>query len=203
MSFIFNSTLAQAGSAVVDAAKTNKVLQRVALAAVVGAALLKIRGATKAASAKAKFAAQVKSQKKGVVHIYAFPRLIAGLPHIAGTVIKIEAFCRINKVPYVMEMSPHYAAFSPSETMPFIALDGELTGDSQFCVDAIAKRFNLPEATLSGQERAISVLVRKTLDMSLTTLLLSLVSPPSWCPSVSVSTASRSSTSSTPPVWAG
>jgi glutathione S-transferase len=149
--------------AVVGAAQNVYVLGAVGLV-VTGFAIKKALAARK----YSKFRAEIKAMPKGVVYLYAMvPRLTKGAPHIGFNIIKIEAYLRANKIPYEFHFTMDSAALSPTETVPFIALDGKLVGESQFCIDAIKKRFGIPEDEgLSASQYAIHTAVRRILDLS-------------------------------------
>ena len=159
MSYLCPVTLLESASSLLK----NRYVQGVAAVALLGVVATKI----KASRAQAKFREEVRQQKKGVVHLYAMPRLFAGVPQLGGHVTKVEAFCRIHKLPYEFHAISNAMALSPTETMPFIALNGELVGESQFCVDAIIKHFGLPaDEGLTPEQTAIAVMLRRMLEWS-------------------------------------
>eukprot|EP00672_Neobodo_designis_P023439 CAMPEP_0174828018 /NCGR_PEP_ID=MMETSP1114-20130205/1082_1 /TAXON_ID=312471 /ORGANISM="Neobodo designis, Strain CCAP 1951/1" /LENGTH=321 /DNA_ID=CAMNT_0016061715 /DNA_START=48 /DNA_END=1013 /DNA_ORIENTATION=+ len=148
----------------VDKVKANAVPLGVAAglmaAGIIGNNILKARKA-------AAFRAKVAALDKSVVHIFSFPRMTSA-PNLAPPAVKLEAFCRVNKVPYVMHFLPDCPSYSPTETAPFIALNGQLVGDTQFCIDHIKSFFNLPQSEgLTPEAEAISTLIRRTCDLSL------------------------------------
>ena len=153
--------------AVVDFAKKAVLDRRVqAVAGLVVAC--KVISTLKAASARNKFFAEVKKQQKGVLHIYGPPRVAPGTPNFQPWVAKIEAFARLNKIPYVIHFGMDFVAYSPTETVPFIALDGELVGDSEAIIEFLSKKFNSSlDAKLTKEQVAIRTTLRRTLEHSM------------------------------------
>jgi hypothetical protein len=148
---------------VVSAAQNTYVLGALGLAAA-GFVGMKV----KAALARKAFMAKVAAMPKGVVYLYAIlPRIVGGTPHIGHNIVKVEAFLRANKIPYEFHFMMDCGSYSPTETVPFIAIDGELIGESQFCVDAIKKRFNLAaDEGLTAGQTAVFTAIRRIVDLS-------------------------------------
>ena len=122
----------------------NLIVQGVVAVAVLGLAYKKVQ----AIRAKSTFQAEVQAHDKNRVYLFmAFQRgsfPAKGVPHFGGNFLKLEAWCRLHKVPYEVKFGSNYPALSPSETMPFVALNGELCGDSELCLEWLAKKLGKP-----------------------------------------------------------
>jgi len=152
-----------------QAAAGNVVVQ----GAVAVAALAVVYKKVQAARAKAAFEAELRGYEKGRVYLFiAMPRVArlvdAGLPHFVGNLLKLEAWCRLHKVPYELKVGMHYASFSPTETLPFVALNGELCGDSELCLEWLAKKLDKPlyddRELATDAQKATALVIRRTLE---------------------------------------
>eukprot|EP00672_Neobodo_designis_P002054 CAMPEP_0174855336 /NCGR_PEP_ID=MMETSP1114-20130205/33042_1 /TAXON_ID=312471 /ORGANISM="Neobodo designis, Strain CCAP 1951/1" /LENGTH=323 /DNA_ID=CAMNT_0016090073 /DNA_START=42 /DNA_END=1013 /DNA_ORIENTATION=+ len=149
--------------ALTSAASNTYVLGALGLAAT-GFVVMKVNAARK----RSAFMATVKAMPKGVVYLYAIPRLLKGTPHLGHSATKVEAFLRVHNIPYEFHFLMDGPSYSPTETIPFIALDGELIGESQFCIDALKKRFNIPQDEgLTPVQAAVHTSIRRIVDLSL------------------------------------
>jgi len=118
-------------------------------AVAVGLSLLALR-ALNAKRKKAAFLRKVKEDNaKGRVYIYVpisrTNSLVGkGLTHFNPNTVKIEAFLRLHKIPYEFVVDGDAPSMSPTGTVPMVAVDGELVGDSEVVMEFLARRFNKP-----------------------------------------------------------
>lgn len=138
-------------------------------AIVVGVAVtLRIGKALLSAHSKSRFAKEVAKQKKNVVYLYGFPRLAAlRTPIIGPTACKVETFLRLAKVPYVFVGTQDYSN-SPTERLPFIALNGQLTAESYFIMERVTKEFQVTlDDFLAAEDHAKGNAIRRIIDDSI------------------------------------
>ena len=97
------------------------------------------------------------------IKLFQFPRMF-GIPNVSPFCCKLETWLRIAKVPYevVDTPDPHKG---PKGKLPFIEDAGVRIADSSLIVDHLVKTRGVdPDARLSASQRAIALLVQRTLE---------------------------------------
>jgi glutathione S-transferase len=87
-----------------------------------------------------------------------------GLPSIGPFSLKLEAYLRIVGLPYetVVDPTPFKA---PKGKLPWLEHEGKSIGDSGFIIEYLEQRFGCdPNATLSAEQRAIALAMRRLLE---------------------------------------
>jgi glutathione S-transferase len=97
------------------------------------------------------------------VKLFQFPRMF-GIPNLSPFCCKLETWMRIAGVPYeVVDTSDPQKA--PKGKLPFIEDGGRRFADTSLIVDHLARTRGVdPDAHLDTSERAIALLVQRTLE---------------------------------------
>lgn len=96
------------------------------------------------------------------IKLYQFPRMF-DVPNLSPFCCKLETWLRITQIPYsVVETDPRSG---PKKKLPFIEDAGVRIGDSSLIVDHLKRTRHVdPDAPLDNSQRAISLLVQRTLE---------------------------------------
>jgi len=104
---------------------------------------------------------KTKENKPGVVYLYMPKRWCTRTPNPSIWAMKLEAFLRLNKIPYVVESVSDFS-LSPSGTIPFVGVNGKLVGDSQLCIEFIAKELKIDmDSHLTPEQHAVGTALRR------------------------------------------
>lgn len=110
------------------------------------------------------FIARTKKGARNVVYLYTPKRWSSRLASFSSWSLKLEAFLRLNKIPYIAEFVDDFS-LSPTETLPFIGLNGVLVGDSQQCIEYISKELGINmDSFLTAEQQATGTLLRRLLE---------------------------------------
>jgi glutathione S-transferase len=97
------------------------------------------------------------------IRLFQFPRML-GVPNLSPYCCKLETWLRIANVPYEVVDTPDPRK-GPKGKVPFIEDAGERIADSSLIIDhLIQTRAVDPDAGLDESQRAIALLVQRTLE---------------------------------------
>ena len=97
------------------------------------------------------------------IKLFQFPRMF-GIPNVSPFCCKLETWLRIAQVPYEVVDTPD-PRVGPNGKLPFIEDAGMRIPDSSFIVDHLVKTRGVdPDARLDASQRAIALLVQRTLE---------------------------------------
>jgi glutathione S-transferase len=103
------------------------------------------------------------SAVRSPVKLFQFPRMFA-IPNLSPFCCKLETWLRIAAIPYEVVDTPDPRK-GPKGKLPFIEDDGERIADSSRIIDhLVATRGVDPDACLDDRQRAIALLVQRTLE---------------------------------------
>ena len=96
------------------------------------------------------------------VRLFQFPRMF-GIPNVSPFCCKLETWLRIAHIPYqVVDSNPRKA---PKGKLPFIEDAGVYVADSSLIVEHLSRTRGVdPDAHLDARQRAIALLVQRTLE---------------------------------------
>jgi glutathione S-transferase len=98
-----------------------------------------------------------------MIKLFQFPRLFA-IPNLSPFCCKLETWLRITGVPYEVIDTPDPRK-GPKGKLPFIDDGGARIADTTLIVDHLVKTRGVdPDARLGSSERAIALLVQRTLE---------------------------------------
>ena len=97
------------------------------------------------------------------IKLFQFPRML-GIPNLSPFCCKLETWLRITGIPYeVVDMPDPRKA--PKGKLPFIEDGGVRIADSSLIVDHLVRTRGVdPDAHLSSSQRAVGLLVQRTLE---------------------------------------
>lgn len=88
-----------------------------------------------------------------------------GLPDPSPFVLKVDAFLRINELPFERKNGLPFLRQSPKGKLPFIDDQGQTVADSSFIFDHLRSAYKLSiDDWLSDEQKAIAYLVSKSID---------------------------------------
>jgi glutathione S-transferase len=97
------------------------------------------------------------------IKLFQFPRMF-GIPNLSPFCCKLETWLRIAGVPYEVVDTPDPRK-APRGKLPFIEDAGVRIADTSIIVDHLAKTRGVdPDARLDASQRAIALLVQRTLE---------------------------------------
>jgi len=97
------------------------------------------------------------------VKLFQFPRML-GVPNLSPFCCKLETWLRIAGIPYELEIVTDPRK-GPRGKLPFIEDEGVRIADSTIIVDHLKRSRGVdPDAGLSPSQRAIALLVQRTLE---------------------------------------
>jgi glutathione S-transferase len=97
------------------------------------------------------------------IKLFQFPRMF-GIPNISPSCCKLETWLRIARVPYEVVDTPDPRK-GPKGKLPFIEDAGVRIGDSSLIIDHLVKTRGVdPDTRLDASQRAIALLVQRTLE---------------------------------------
>jgi glutathione S-transferase len=97
------------------------------------------------------------------IKLFQFPRMF-GIPNLSPFCCKLETWLRITRVPYEVADTPNPRK-GPKGKLPFIEDAGMRIADSSRIVDHLVKTRGVdPDARLNTSQRAIALLVQRTLE---------------------------------------
>jgi glutathione S-transferase len=97
------------------------------------------------------------------IKLFQFPRMF-GIPNVSPFCCKLETWLRIAGVPYEVVDTPDPRK-GPKGKLPFIEDAGVRIGDTSLIVDHLVRTRGVdPDAHLSASQRAIALLVQRTLE---------------------------------------
>ena len=97
------------------------------------------------------------------IRLYQFPRMF-DIPNISPFCCKLETWLRIAGIPYVVEDTPNPRK-GPRGKLPFIDDGGTIVADTTIIIDHLKRtRVVDPDAGLDESQRAIALLVQRTLE---------------------------------------
>jgi glutathione S-transferase len=97
------------------------------------------------------------------IKLFQFPRMF-GIPNLSPFCCKLETWLRIARVPYEVIDTPDPRK-GPKGKLPFIEDAGMCIADSSLIVDHLVKTRGVdPDARLDASQRAIALLVQRTLE---------------------------------------
>jgi glutathione S-transferase len=97
------------------------------------------------------------------IKLFQFPRMFA-IPNLSPFCCKLETWLRITRIPYEVVDTPDPRK-GPKGKLPFIEDAGVRIADSSIIVDHLVKtRGADPDARLDASQRAIALLVQRTLE---------------------------------------
>jgi len=97
------------------------------------------------------------------IKLFQFPRMF-GIPNVSPFCCKLETWLRIAGVPYEVVDTPDPRK-GPKGKLPFIEDAGVRIGDTSLIVDHLVRTRGVdPDARLSASQRAIALLVQRTLE---------------------------------------
>src|SRR5262245_56318227 len=95
--------------------------------------------------------------------LFQFPRML-GIPNISPFCCKLETWLRIAQVPYEIVDTPDPRR-GPRGKLPFIEDAGKRIADSSLIIDHLVKTRGVdPDAHLNASQRAVALLVQRTLE---------------------------------------
>jgi glutathione S-transferase len=96
------------------------------------------------------------------IKLFQFPRMF-GIPNLSPFCCKLETWLRIARVPY--EVVDTYPRKAPKGKLPFIGDAGLRIADTSLIVDHLARTRGIdPDARLGTAQRAVALLVQRTLE---------------------------------------
>jgi len=97
------------------------------------------------------------------IKLFQFPRVF-GIPNLSTFCCKLETWLRIAQIPYEVVDTPDPRK-GPKRKLPFIEDDGVRIADSSRIIDHLARTRGVdPDARLDAGQRAIALLVQRTLE---------------------------------------
>jgi len=100
------------------------------------------------------------------IKLFQFPRMF-GIPNVSPFCCKLETWLRIAGIPYEVVDTPDPRA-GPKGKLPFIEDAGVRIADTSLIVDYLVKTRGVdPDARLDASQRAIALLVQRTLEEQL------------------------------------
>ena len=97
------------------------------------------------------------------IKLFQFPRMF-GIPNVSPFCCKLETWLRIARVPYEVVDTPDPRK-GPKGKLPFIEDAGVRIADTSLIVDHLVKTRGVdPDARLDASQRAIALLVQRTLE---------------------------------------
>ena len=97
------------------------------------------------------------------IKLFQFPRIF-GIPNVSPFCCELEAWLRIAGIPYEVVDTPR-SAQGPKGKLPFIEDAGVRIADTSLIVDYLVKTRGVdPDARLDASQRAIALLVQRTLE---------------------------------------
>jgi glutathione S-transferase len=97
------------------------------------------------------------------IKLFQFPRMF-GIPNLSPFCCKLETWLRITRVPYEIVETPDPRK-GPKGKLPFIEDGGMRIADSSRIVDHLVKTRGVdPDVHLNSSQRAIALLVQRTLE---------------------------------------
>jgi glutathione S-transferase len=97
------------------------------------------------------------------IKLFQFPRMF-GIPNVSPYCCKLETWLRIARVPYEVVETPD-PRNGPKGKVPFIEDAGVRIADSSLIVDHLVRTRGVnPDARLDASQRAIALLVQRTLE---------------------------------------
>jgi glutathione S-transferase len=95
--------------------------------------------------------------------LFQFPRMF-GVPNISPFCCKLETWLRIAGIPYVVEDTPNPRK-GPRGKLPFVDGGGQIVADTTIIIDHLKRTRGVdPDAGLDASQRAIALLVERTLE---------------------------------------
>jgi glutathione S-transferase len=97
------------------------------------------------------------------IKLFQFPRMF-GIPNLSPFCCKLETWLRIANIPYEITDTPDPRR-GPKGKLPFIEDAGVQISDTSLIVDHLVKTRGVdPDASLNARQRAIALLVQRTLE---------------------------------------
>jgi glutathione S-transferase len=97
------------------------------------------------------------------IKLFQFPRMF-GIPNVSPYCCKLETWLRIARIPYEVIDTPDPRK-GPKGKLPFIEDAGVRIADSSLIVDHLVRTRGVdPDARLNASQRAITLLVQRTLE---------------------------------------
>jgi glutathione S-transferase len=97
------------------------------------------------------------------IKLFQFPRMF-GIPNVSPYCCKLETWLRIARIPYEVIDTPDPRK-GPKGKLPFIEDAGVRIADSSLIVDHLVRTRGVdPDARLNASQRAIALLVQRTLE---------------------------------------
>jgi glutathione S-transferase len=97
------------------------------------------------------------------IRLFQFPRML-GIPNLSPFCCKLETWLRIARIPYEVVDTPDPRK-RPKRKLPFIEDAGARIADTSLIVDHLVRTRGVdPDARLSDSQRAIALLVQRTLE---------------------------------------
>jgi glutathione S-transferase len=97
------------------------------------------------------------------IKLFQFPRMF-GIPNVSPFCCKLETWLRIARVPYEVVDTPDPRK-APKGKLPFIEEGGVRIADTSLIVDHLVRTRGVdPDARLTASQRAIALLVQRTLE---------------------------------------
>lgn len=101
-----------------------------------------------------------KNPEKDVVYFFQFPGT-ATAPSTCAFSVKVEAFCRLNKIKYKKQNS--FTSRGSNSQMPFVELNGETISDSQIIIRRLTEKLKI-QAYPNAEAAAIGHAIDRMLD---------------------------------------
>jgi glutathione S-transferase len=97
------------------------------------------------------------------IKLFRFPRMF-GIPNLSPFCCKLETWLRIARIPYEVVVAPDPRK-GPKSKLPFIEDAGVRIADTSLIVDHLVKTRGVdPDAHLDASQRAIALLIQRTLE---------------------------------------
>jgi glutathione S-transferase len=97
------------------------------------------------------------------IKLFQFPRMF-GIPNVSPFCCKLETWLRIARIPYEVVDTPDPRK-GPKGKLPFIEEGGVRIADTSLIVDHLVRTRGVdPDARLTASQRAIALLVQRTLE---------------------------------------
>jgi glutathione S-transferase len=97
------------------------------------------------------------------LRLFQFPRML-GVPNLSPFCCKLETWLRIARIPYEV-VDTRDPRKGPRRKLPFIEDGGERIADTSLIIDHLVKTRGVdPDAKLDASQRAVAVLVQRTLE---------------------------------------
>jgi glutathione S-transferase len=97
------------------------------------------------------------------IKLFQFPRLF-GIPNLSPFCCKLETWLRLAELPYEVVDTPNPRS-GPRGKLPFIEDGGVRIADSSRVIEHLVKTRGVdPDAHLDGKQRAVALLVQRTLE---------------------------------------